>query len=184
MSTVQTVGTESIGVNGVRYAYRRLGPSSGVPILFLHHFRATIDHWDPALIQPFARKYPVILFDNAGVGHSSGEIPTSIAQMAKHVMVFLDAIHVSQVVLYGFSLGGMVAQQVALDDDRSLVQRLILSGTGPGRGTAADQLEMSEGAAQVLQTASGAPSAEGFMQLFFFPSDTSLAAGKAWWARV
>jgi len=115
------------------YAYRRIGGGIRRPLLCLQHFTGTLDNWDPAAIDPLGTDREVILFDNAGVGRSSGKVPTTVAGMAKHALDFLDAQCVVSCDLLGFSLGGMVAQQMALDRP-SIVHRLILVGTAPRGG--------------------------------------------------
>src|ERR1700709_480607 len=104
MATQQTARTLFVENNGVRYGHRRFGKESGVPLLFLQHFRATIDWWDPAVINPLALTRPVILFDNAGVGHSSGTVPDSFLGMAKHVIAFLSVLRIIEVDILGFLL--------------------------------------------------------------------------------
>ena len=119
--------------NGVRYAYRRFGKPTGVPLLLLQHFRGTLDNWDPFLTDSIAREREVILLDNVGVGLSSGTTPNTVAQMARDAIVFLDALALSQVDLLGFSLGGFVAQEIALLRPKQ-VRKLVLAGTGPQGG--------------------------------------------------
>ena len=119
--------------NGVRYAYRRFGKPTGVPLVFLQHFRGTLDNWDPFLTDSIAREREVILLDNVGVGLSSGTTPNTVAQMARDAIVFLDALALSQVDLLGFSLGGFVAQEIALLRPKQ-VRKLVLAGTGPQGG--------------------------------------------------
>ena len=119
--------------NGVRYAYRRFGKATGVPLVFLQHFRGTLDNWDPFLTDSIAREREVILLDNVGVGLSSGTTPNTVAQMARDAIVFLDALALSQVDLLGFSLGGFVAQEIALLRPKQ-VRKLVLAGTGPQGG--------------------------------------------------
>ena len=119
--------------NGIRYAYRRFGKATGVPLVFLQHFRGTLDNWDPFLTDSIAREREVILLDNVGVGLSSGTTPNTVAQMARDAIVFLDALALSQVDLLGFSLGGFVAQEIALLRPKQ-VRKLVLAGTGPQGG--------------------------------------------------
>src|SRR6266550_7166543 len=108
-----TAPTQFLEVNGLRYAYRRFGNGSGRPLLFLQHFTGTLDNWDPAVTDPLAAEREIILFDNAGVGRSTGEVPTTVAEMAKHVMAFVDAVGITICDVLGFSLGGMIALQMA-----------------------------------------------------------------------
>jgi pimeloyl-ACP methyl ester carboxylesterase len=119
------------GANGVSYAYRRFGRvGGGVPLVFLQHFRGDIDSWDPALINPIAAERDVILFDNVGVGATSGSVPTTVEEMAQDAIAFIEALGLSQVDLFGFSLGGFVAQAI-VDARPEIARRLILAGTGP-----------------------------------------------------
>ena len=186
MATYQTATTSHIEVNGISYAYRKLGKlqSHGVPLLMLHHFRAPMDFWDPLLINLFAQRRQVILFDNAGVGKSTGDIPDSILSMANHAYIFLDALKVSRIDVYGFSMGGMIAQQLALDHPE-IIRKLVLTGTGPGKGPDGQPDILNFNAARALEIATKETSSfEDMYKLFFFPSDTSKAAAEKWWKRV
>jgi pimeloyl-ACP methyl ester carboxylesterase len=117
--------------NGVAFTYRRFGnASAAVPLVFLQHFRGNVDSWDPALVEGVAAHREVILFDNASVAGSTGATPETVEQMALDAMAFLDALSLAQVDLFGFSLGGFVAQEIALTRPER-VRRLILAGTGP-----------------------------------------------------
>ena len=117
--------------NGISYAYRRFGnAAAGVPLVFLQHFRGNIDNWDPALIDAIAADREVILFDNVGVGGTNGTTPATVEEMARDAVVFIGALGLDKVDLFGFSLGGFVAQAIALTH-HGLVRRLILAGTGP-----------------------------------------------------
>jgi pimeloyl-ACP methyl ester carboxylesterase len=119
------------GANGVSYAYRRLGlVGRGVPLVFLQHFRGDIDSWDPALIDAIAVSRDVILVDNVGIGATSGSVPNTVEAMAQDAVTFVEALGLAQVDLFGFSLGGFVAQEIALSHPE-LLRRLILAGTGP-----------------------------------------------------
>jgi pimeloyl-ACP methyl ester carboxylesterase len=121
--------------NGVGYAYRRFGNTgtASPPLVFLQHFRGNLDNWDPCLVDEIAVEREVILFDNAGVGLSSGAVPNTVSQMARDAIAFLDVLELGQVDLLGYSLGGMVAQELALFRPRT-VQRVVLAGTGPRGG--------------------------------------------------
>jgi pimeloyl-ACP methyl ester carboxylesterase len=176
--THNTAPTQFIEVNGVRYAYRRFGAASGTPLLLLAHFRAGMDNWDPAVTDGLAQHRPVILFNNAGVASSSGTPADTIEGMAQHVITFLQALQLDRVDILGFSLGGFVAQQVAVDRP-GLVRRLILAGTGPrgGEGMAEYIPEVTRHAIQEV------PTEDNFLYLFFEPSASSQAAGQAFWQR-
>ncbi|KAA2257532.1 alpha/beta hydrolase [Solihabitans fulvus] len=113
------------------FAYRRFGPTGGVPLLLTNRFRATTDHWDPALLDVLARERDVIVFDNLGVGQTPGDVPDSIPAMADGAAAFLRALGTDQVDVLGWSMGGMVAQALALHHP-DLVRRLVVAGSGPG----------------------------------------------------
>jgi len=125
-----TAPTQFLEANGEKYAYRRFGQSPGRPILFLQHFTGTLDNWDYAVTDPLALGREVILFDYAGIGRSSGKVPQTIAGMAEHALTFLDGLGLKNCDVLGFSLGGMVAQQM-VQERPSIFRRMILVGTGP-----------------------------------------------------
>ena len=128
------VPTRTITAGGVRFAYRELGEKNpGVPIVFLIHLAAVLDNWDPRVVDGFAAKRRVIAFDNRGVGATSGAPATSIEQMARDAITFIKAMGLEQVDLFGFSMGGMIAQEIALMEPQ-LVRRMIIAGTGPAGG--------------------------------------------------
>jgi pimeloyl-ACP methyl ester carboxylesterase len=131
--THHTAPTQLIEAAGVRFAYRRFGKRAGAPIVLNMHFTGTMDHWDPAVTDGLAKEREVILFDNAGISSSSGEVPKSIEGMAEYAAAFIGALGLSQVDVLGFSIGGLVAQALTLQRP-DLVRRLILVGTGPRGG--------------------------------------------------
>jgi pimeloyl-ACP methyl ester carboxylesterase len=131
--------THTINAGGVEFAYRQLGPSTGVPVVFLTHLAAVLDNWDPRVVDGIAAKHRVITFDNRGVGASSGATPTTIEQMARDAVTFIRALGLDQVDLFGFSLGGMIAQVIAQRQPR-LVRKMILAGTGPAGGEGIDKV--------------------------------------------
>jgi len=176
--TQETVPNSFIESNGIRYAYRRLGPSKGIPLVFLMHLQGTKDNWDPAVVDPLAKHRPVILFSNAGVGLSGGAAPRSIEGMAGHVEAFLDAMKFKTVDLLGLSIGGFIAQQVALDRP-SLVRQLILVGTGPQGGD--DMHPTPEARAMISKPHS---QAESLPFLLFAPTASSQAAAQAFLSRL
>jgi pimeloyl-ACP methyl ester carboxylesterase len=132
-STYEHAPTEIIDVGGVEFAYRQLGRSTGVPVIFLTHLAAVLDNWDPRVVDGIAAKHRVIAFDNRGVGASSGSTPTTIEEMARDAVTFIRALGFDQVDLFGFSLGGMIAQVIA-QEEPGLVRKMILAGTGPAGG--------------------------------------------------
>lgn len=173
--------TQFVGTTQGRYAYRRLGKAGGRPLLFLQHFTGTLDNWDPALVDRVAASHDVILFDNAGIGGSSGTVPNTIAGMTAHVFAFLDALGISTCNVLGFSLGGMVAQQMALDRP-SMQRRTILVGTAPRGGEDVMHLEKPS-IAKYTQD----PQYRGYgvlQKIFFPPSESAQAAGAAFIARL
>src|SRR5262249_2278137 len=109
-----TAPTEFLQGKDATYAYRRIGGGFRRPLICLQHFTGTLDNWDPAVADPLGADREVILFDSAGIGRSTGTVPTTVAGMAKHALDFMDALCVTSCDLLGFSLGGMVAQQMAL----------------------------------------------------------------------
>src|ERR1700736_6467002 len=131
--THQTAPTQFVEANGIRFAYRRFGNAAGVPLVFNQHFTGTMDHWDPAVTDGLAREREVILFNNAGVSNSSGQVPTSIEGMAANAVAFIGGVGLSKVDVLGFSIGGFVAQEIA-GQAPGLVRKLILVGTGPRGG--------------------------------------------------
>jgi pimeloyl-ACP methyl ester carboxylesterase len=135
--TWKNVPTRTIDVGGERFAYRELGPDSGVPVIFLHHLMAVLDDWDPRVIDGIAAHRRVIAFDNRGVGASGGSVPHTAEEMGRDAIAFIRALGFSKVDLLGFSMGGGVAQAVALQAP-GLVRRMILAGTGPRGGGGID----------------------------------------------
>ena len=172
----ETAPTQYIEANGVRFAYRRFGEPGGVPLVFNQHFQGTLDHWDPAVTDGLAKTREVILFDNAGVAGSSGETPASFQEMGANAIRFLHALGVNQADVLGFSIGGMVAQEIALQAPE-LVRKLILVGTGP-RGA---DMAASQSSAIFSQTYE--PAEHLWLKVHFTPSKTSQAAGLAFLER-
>lgn len=173
--------TRYIESDGVRFAYRQFGAETGVPLLFLQHFRGGMDHWDPNITDGFAQDRPVILFDNAGVAGSSGETPTTIEVMADHVADFVDALGVHELDLLGFSIGGYVAQAFTAARPKS-VRRLILVGTAPRGGEPPTDPNYAK-YATATDPDTGEGTLEAFLYLFFSPSLWGQAAGRAFWER-
>lgn len=133
------VPTRTIDVSGVPFAYRELGRDSGVPVVFLHHLMAALDDWDPRVIDGVAAQRRVIAFDNRGVGASGGSVPHTVEEMGRDAIAFIRAMGLKKVDQFGFSLGGGVAQMVALQAPE-LVRRMILAGTGPRGGGGIDEI--------------------------------------------
>ena len=146
MTTWKDAQTRTVDVGGVAFAYRELGPPSDVPVVFLHHLTAVLDDWDPRVVDGIAARHRVIAFDNRGVGASGGAVPTTVEQMGTDAIAFIRALGLKQVDLFGFSLGGGVAQMVALQAPE-LVRRMILAGTGPRGGGGIDKMATIVGSA-------------------------------------
>jgi pimeloyl-ACP methyl ester carboxylesterase len=130
LHTHQTAPTQFVEANGIRFAYRRFGNPSGVPLVFNQHFTGTMDHWDPAVTDGIAETREVILFDNAGVASSSGEVPRTFAMMGTNAIAFIRALGLTEVDVLGLSIGGFVTQEIALQAP-DLARRLVLLATGP-----------------------------------------------------
>ena len=176
-----TAPTQILRVKNASYAYRRIGGGFRRPLLCLQHFTGTLDNWDPAVTDPLGDVREVLLFDNAGVGRSTGEVPTTIAGMAAHALNFLDGLCVTSCDVLGFSLGGMVAQQMALDRP-SIIHRLMLVGTAPRGGEDIMHLEKPRLARHL-----GDPSLQGYavlQRIFFAPTASSQASGAAFIERL
>src|SRR5258707_1492989 len=131
--TSVTALTRFVEADGIRFAYRRWGKSGGAPLVFMQYCSGNLDDWDPQVTDGFAADYDVILFDNAGVGSSGGETPGTVSEMTRHALAFCDALGLKQLNVVGFSLGGMIAQQLALNHPDRL-SRIVLLGTGPRGG--------------------------------------------------
>jgi pimeloyl-ACP methyl ester carboxylesterase len=173
--TALTVPTRFVDADGTRFAYRRWGKPGGLPLLFLNYFTGNLNDWDPLVTDGFAVDHDVILFNNAGLASSGGETPGTVSEMTRHAVAFCDALGLKKVNAVGFSLGGMIAQQLALDHaDR--VNRIILLGTGPrgGEGMTFTELSSEERADPV----------QLLLAAFFSPTDASQAAGRAYLDRL
>jgi len=176
-----TAPTQFLQVKGHSFAYRRFGHGSGLPLLFLQHFTGTLDNWDPAVTDPFASAREVILFDNAGVGRSSGEVPATVAAMARHPMAFLEGLGIETCDVVGYSLGGMVALQM-VQDRPSVFRRMILVGTAPRGGEDIMHLEKPSLAKRIQD-----PTNRGYdvlKKIFFTSSAASQGAGEAFIRRL
>ena len=173
--TALTVRTRFVELGGIRIAYRRWGKSGGPPLVFLNYFSGNLDDWDPSVTDGFAADYDVILFNNAGVASSGGETPGTVAEMTRDAVAFCDALGLQRFHVVGFSLGGMIAQQLALEHpDR--IQRIVLMGTGPRGGEGMDFTELS--------AEERADPEQFLLAAFFSPSQASQAAGRAYLKRL
>jgi pimeloyl-ACP methyl ester carboxylesterase len=172
----QTAPTQFVEADGIRFAYRRFGSPRGVPIVLNQHFRGSLDYWDPAVTDGLAKTREVILFDNAGIASSSGDVPASIPQMGANAIAFIRALGLSTVDVLGYSIGGMVAQEIALQAP-DLVRKLVLVGTGPrGADMAASQ------SAEIFAAAYDPPE-HLWLAVHFSPSAAGRAAGLAFLER-
>ncbi|HXB59580.1 MAG TPA: alpha/beta hydrolase, partial [Candidatus Acidoferrales bacterium] len=167
--THETVPTDFIEADGIRYVYRRFGKVGKTPLLFLGYFNSNLDAWDPALTNELAQEHELILFENAGVGASGGQTPSIVAEMSEDCFAFCRALGLKAIHVVGFSLGGMIAQQMALDHP-DLVRRLLLLGTGPrgGEGMTFTELSPEEQADPVAF----------LLGAFFTTSEASRKAGR------
>ena len=177
--THQTAPTQFVEAKGIRFAYRRFGKAGGVPLVLFMHFTGTMDHWDPAVTDGLARDREVILFDNAGISSSSGEVPTSIEGMAADAAAFIKALGLKQVDLLGFSIGGLVTQALTLAEPQ-LVRRLVLVGTGPRSGEGMATLTPE---AQAIFGRSYAHADELWQHVHFDATASSQVAGAAFLKR-
>jgi pimeloyl-ACP methyl ester carboxylesterase len=179
-TTWENTPTQTINVGGVEFAYRQLGPDTGVPVVFLTHLAAVLDDWDPRVVDGIAAKHRVITFDNRGVGASSGSTPRTIEEMARDAVTFIRALGFDQVDLFGFSMGGMIAQVIA-EEEPQLVRRMILAGTGPAGGEGIDKVTRIS----YLDTARGLLTRQDPKQfLFFTRTPNGRRAGKEFLARL
>jgi pimeloyl-ACP methyl ester carboxylesterase len=179
-TTWMNAPTHTIDVDGVEFAYRQLGPRTGVPVIFLTHLAAVLDNWDPRVVDGIAEEHRVITFDNRGVGGSSGSTPTTIGEMATDVVTFVHALGLDQVDLIGFSMGGMIAQVIAQTEPQ-LVRKMILAGTGPAGGEGIDKVTRIS----YLDTGRGLLTRQDPKQLLFFTrTPNGRRAGKEFLARL
>jgi len=174
--THQTAPTQFVEANGIRFAYRRFGKPGAVPIVLNQHYTGTMDYWDPAVTDGLARTREVILFNNAGVSSSSGETPASFAEMGANAIAFIRALGLRQVDVLGISIGGFVAQEIALQGG-DLVRKLILVGTGH-RGN-----DMTASRSAEIFAGSYDPPEHVWLSVHFAPSKASQEAGLAFLER-
>lgn len=179
--TWKDVPTRTITAGGVEFVYRELGTeNSGTPAVFLIHLAAVLDNWDPRIVDGFAAKHRVITFDNRGIGASSGAPATSIEEMAKDAITFIKAMGLDQVDLVGFSMGGMIAQEIVLMQPQ-LVRKMILTGTGPAGGEGISKVAR----VTYLDMIRGWLTRQDPKQfLFFTRTPTGIRAGKAFLQRL
>ena len=179
-NTHNTAPTQFAEAAGIRFAYRRFGKKAGIPVVLNMHFTGTMDHWDPAVTDGLAAEREVIIFNQTGVSSTSGETPESIYEMARHEEAFIDALGLDQIDLLGFSMGGLIAQQVVLDRPE-LVRKLILVGTGPKAGEVMQSLTPE--AQEIFSSNYKAPG-DLWLKVHFSPSEKSQAAGRKFLERT
>src|SRR5262249_23626391 len=129
-TTHNTAETQLVEATGIEFAYRRFGRPADTPLVLLQHFRGNLDNWDPALTDALAAQREIILVDYPGTGSSPREPRSPIAEMARETIGFVGALGLERIDLLGFSIGGFVAQEIALVRP-ALLRRLILAATGP-----------------------------------------------------
>jgi pimeloyl-ACP methyl ester carboxylesterase len=179
--TWKDVPTRTLTAGGVEFAYRELGTqNAGTPVIFLIHLAAVLDNWDPRVVDGFAAKHRVVTFDNRGVGASSGKPASSIEEMARDAITFIEAMGFEQVDLFGFSMGGMIAQEIVLMAPQ-LVRRMIVTGTGPAGGEGIGKVAR----VTYLDMVRGLLTRQDPKQfLFFTRTPAGIQAGKAFLLRL
>ncbi|AXC14109.1 Hydrolase, alpha/beta fold family functionally coupled to Phosphoribulokinase [Acidisarcina polymorpha] len=176
--THNTAPTQFVEANGVRFAYRRFGKQEGTPAVFIPHILGNMDSWDPSVTDGFAQHGEVILFNNAGVASSTGEVPTTFAEMATSAGVFIGALGLTKVDVLGFSIGSMIAQNLALQRSE-LVRKLVIVGSGPRNG---DGIPLTAESEKIFTNKYGNPD-DFWIDGFFTASPASQAAGRAFFKR-
>ena len=173
--THETAPTQFVQAGNIRFAYRRFGPRGGTPLLLLNYFAANMDNWDPTITNAFASERDVILVDYQGIGRSSGDTPSTVAALTKDCVAFCRAIDMKHFDVVGFSLGGMIAQQLGAEHP-DIIRRIMLLGTGPrgGEGMVFKDLNVDE-----LDDEVGL-----LMNAFFTTSEPSKASGRAYIERL
>jgi pimeloyl-ACP methyl ester carboxylesterase len=178
--THDTAPTQFVEAGGIRFAYRRSGLPGRRPVMFFQHFMGTLDDHDPALTGGFAADREVILFNNTGVASSSGLVPDSIEAMARDAIGFMDALSLAEADLLGHSMGGLVAQKVALARPE-LARKLVLVGTGPRGG--ADIGNTPAWVAELF-TRKYERQEDMWLPILFGTSQAAQAAGRAYMERI
>jgi pimeloyl-ACP methyl ester carboxylesterase len=171
----ETAPTRSIKVGDIQLAYRRFGKSGGTPLLLLNYFSANMDDWDPKITNGLAAEHDVIIFDYPGVGRSSGKTPSTVTELVKYTLAFCQALDLNQINAVGFSLGGMIVQQLSAEHPE-LFNRIILLGTGPSGGEGMTFTELSVDEIEDPEKL--------LMAAFFTTSEQSMTAGRAYLKRL
>lgn len=172
--------TRTVTAGETTYAYRELGPKGGIPVVFFVHLAATLDNWDPRIVDPIAQNRHVIAFDQRGVGASTGTVPGTIEEAAAHAREFIAALGHEKIDVFSFSMGGMIAQDLIIQDP-DLVRRLVLTGTGPRGGKDIDKV-VGTTYWDILRATLTRSDPKEF--LFFSRDATGKAAGRAFIQRL
>lgn len=182
MTTFLADTAENLSVDGpsARFTYRRSGPRGGVPLVLLNRFRGTIDWWDPEFLDYLSADHDVILFDNVGIGYTSGQPRDSIDGFADGAIEFIDALGLHEVDLLGWSLGGVVAQAVTRRRP-DVVRKLIVAGSGPGQ--VPGMTALAEDVLTIMAKPGGGD-AEDMLYLFYPDNDAARASGHEHLAKV
>jgi pimeloyl-ACP methyl ester carboxylesterase len=179
--TWRDVRTQVVSAGGVDFAYRELGiQNGGVPVVLLVHLAGVMDNWDPRVVDGLARRHHVIAFDNRGIGSSSGKPANTMEQMADDAITFIKAKGFKQVDLFGFSMGGMISQEIVLKEP-TLVRRMILAGTGPAGG---EGISTVAGVANYDLLRAKLTGQDPKQFLFFTRTPGGIEAGKAFLKRL
>lgn len=179
-ATYKTAPTKSVDVGGTSFAYREIGKRGQIPVVLLHHLTAVLDDWDPRIVDGLAARHHVIAFDNRGVGGTGGKTPDNVQDMARDAVAFIATLGFDKVDLFGFSLGGLIAQDIAQSHPQ-LVRKLVLAGTAPAGGEGISNL------GAVLQDAfakAAATNTHPKQHLFFSPSSAGREAAGDFLARL
>lgn len=171
----ETAPTQYIKVGDIQIAYRRFGKRGGTPLVLLNYFSANMDDWDPKSTNGLAAEQDVIIFDYPGIGRSSGKTPATVMELAKYTFAFCQALDLNRINAVGFSLGGMIVQQLAADHPE-LLNRIILQGTGPRGGEGMTFTELSADEMEDPEKL--------LMATFFTTSEQSITAGRAYLKRL
>lgn len=162
-----------------RLAWREGGPDGGLPLVLLQRFRGTMDDWDPAFIEEISKDRKVVRFDSAGIGRSEGSVPETIAGIAAVAAEFIQRLGYTRVDILGWSLGGVVGQQFALDFPH-LVRRLIVAGSSPG--PVPDGPQQHPRVPQIMTKPENGE--DDFLFLFYPETESAVAAGRSSLARL
>jgi pimeloyl-ACP methyl ester carboxylesterase len=176
--THATAPTQFVTAGDTRFAYRRFGKKEGVPLVFNPHILGNMDSWDPAITDGLAVGREVTLFDNAGVASSDGKVAETFSGMARDAGKFIDGLELTEVDVLGFSIGSMVAQNIALERP-DLVRKLVIVGSAPRNG---DGIPLTQESEVIFTNKYGNPD-DFWMDGFFTPSEQSQSAGRAFLKR-